>query len=395
MKFPSPPQRGQSVADTINDILRWMRSENVVGISGGRIKCSPNGKTIVLDRVPSSSITTGGRFIVSYSSDDSKLRVSPGLVFVGKTNSDRQFVRPSEPTIGAVPLSGGPAIDVSGKTPGVAYNVWCIIHNYYTHKIELHLDSETPEIDEQSNAVLLASITWDLSGGALVIDSLVQHWESDIGWFHGDVDDSSSGSHSDDSDDSGWSDGSDTSGGGSETSGDPHSSDDPDSSGGGGDPDNSDDSSDDDSSDESSSSCGQEFPLISDFTAELIRVDGSFDTSCLMEDGTNSPVLRPVTYRLTATLQTGAPGDCNVDIIFKIGGRGTSQVVGNALGEGDYVADVTFNAFPCAEYTASVQMVARASGGNGLGSCCLNGESALLTEVVTTPGLCSNFGACE
>lgn len=47
MKFPNPPRKGEPTRKDYDDLLRWLRANNVVGIAGGRVVTSPNGKTLI------------------------------------------------------------------------------------------------------------------------------------------------------------------------------------------------------------------------------------------------------------------------------------------------------------------------------------------------------------
>lgn len=49
MKIPSNPQKGYSIRAKNSEMLRFMRAERIVSVIGGKLKQSPNGKTIVID----------------------------------------------------------------------------------------------------------------------------------------------------------------------------------------------------------------------------------------------------------------------------------------------------------------------------------------------------------
>lgn len=332
----------------------------------------------------------GRRFPVTYDAVNQRLYVGVGGVFSAKTGEDHQSVKSFFPTLDSKSLVDLPYWDVSDKDPDTAYNVWCLVDQYYAAKMVLEKDEETLEFELNENAYLIATITWKSEGGKLVVDDLTQFWESDIPQFYGsgDTHSDSGGSESSGSD-SGSSGSSGSSGGSSGSSG---------GSSGGGDPDSESDGSDSNSSDSSSSSCSCSFPGIVSFTVELSKVGSSFDTSCIPEDATNTPVYRSCTAKVKATLSGGVCDDCAgfVDIIFQVGGRSKSQNVGsNELGGSpDYEDDIVFNGFPCAEYTAKVWLAARSSG-SAADSCCLTGSGPKTTATLTMPGTCSNLGACD
>jgi len=48
MKEPDQPKIGFSIAAKISELIRWIRSERIVSVIGGRIDQSPNGKTLVV-----------------------------------------------------------------------------------------------------------------------------------------------------------------------------------------------------------------------------------------------------------------------------------------------------------------------------------------------------------
>lgn len=93
MKFPNEPRKGESIAQAFSELLRWCRANNVVGIAGGAVRESSNGKTLVL---PQTTTRTGGASaaalcpfgqIISYKEDDEpKKGIRGGIVYCGESN---------------------------------------------------------------------------------------------------------------------------------------------------------------------------------------------------------------------------------------------------------------------------------------------------------------------
>ena len=86
MKLPSEPRDGYTVASKIKEIIQYLRGERIVGIIGGRIDQSPNGKTIIID-YPSQHLPKRKRlpFEIYYTKDptginDYILSFAPGLI---------------------------------------------------------------------------------------------------------------------------------------------------------------------------------------------------------------------------------------------------------------------------------------------------------------------------
>jgi hypothetical protein len=52
MKLPNMPRKGEMVAESVRDIIRYLKSITVTGVSGGRVRQTPNGTTIHLDPPP-------------------------------------------------------------------------------------------------------------------------------------------------------------------------------------------------------------------------------------------------------------------------------------------------------------------------------------------------------
>ena len=48
MKLPNEPRKGESVAESVRDIIRYLRAITVTGISGGRVQQTPNGTTLLI-----------------------------------------------------------------------------------------------------------------------------------------------------------------------------------------------------------------------------------------------------------------------------------------------------------------------------------------------------------
>ena len=62
MKFPSLPQKGKPVQDTMREVITYLRSARITHVKGGRLKSSPNGTTITIvpgDRPITSGATPG------------------------------------------------------------------------------------------------------------------------------------------------------------------------------------------------------------------------------------------------------------------------------------------------------------------------------------------------
>lgn len=59
MKFPDEPRTGDSIKDTIVQLMRYVRSSTVTGIAGGRVQQSPNGTTLFPGKLASQPVTSG------------------------------------------------------------------------------------------------------------------------------------------------------------------------------------------------------------------------------------------------------------------------------------------------------------------------------------------------
>ena len=97
MKFPDEPRPGDSIRDTVTELMSWCRANNVVGISGGRVAISPNGKTLFLSSSPipeDSGIGAGECFfgeITTWTDGEgesatTKTGIKGGIVYCGNKN---------------------------------------------------------------------------------------------------------------------------------------------------------------------------------------------------------------------------------------------------------------------------------------------------------------------
>jgi hypothetical protein len=48
MKFPSEPRKGDSIREDFMSLLRWCKASRIVSVTGGLLKESPNGSTLVI-----------------------------------------------------------------------------------------------------------------------------------------------------------------------------------------------------------------------------------------------------------------------------------------------------------------------------------------------------------
>jgi hypothetical protein len=60
MKFPDEPRTGESVKDTIVQLMRWCRATRITGIAGGRVQEGPNGTILIPGKLPVRAIAGGG-----------------------------------------------------------------------------------------------------------------------------------------------------------------------------------------------------------------------------------------------------------------------------------------------------------------------------------------------
>ena len=334
------------------------------------------------------AVGRSGRFIVTYDQDERRLYVSPGSVFTAKCFEDKQAVQPTEPTLAGKPLSQRPSWDVASKPNGTTFNVWCIVRNSYTARVELRdsNDSMSEILGDDENAVLIAEVTWKAEGEAKVIDSFVQDWESDIGWFY--CDGASVSSESEDEQSSSVPE---------DSSGDP--------------PPDSSDESDSDSSSSGSSSAGCAWPQIMWVESALMEINGSTDTSCMPGDEGNNNQLVRAKAQVTVQLSGGVCKECAGDVQLRVRlGNGVAMtLVGSEvlLGSGDnsvahlYFLEINFLAWPCSEYNPEVSLVLFGSASG----CSLEPpgpswpdewttEADKAAAQINTPGLCVFDGEC-
>ena len=371
MKFPNEPRKGESIAQAFSELLRWCRANNVVGIAGGAVRESSNGKTLIPATLPGEKKTRpGGRFLVSYSPASNRLYVSPGSVGVGNEAYPDAIVRPMTPTISGSAITDSPAPFIDDLGAALDYEIICIFDETSARIVAISVGDPVP-LNNCERAWLLATIRLQTDDTFLKIEEFSQRWASDIPWTIDEV--------SCDSNQSTGSDSGDTSGGGSDST-----------DSGGGDEESSDNSSDDSSSEESSSEAPCTCPTITGLEASIFSISNIVGRNCF----TDNAVAEPVELFVSCIVGNYCEKCANrINVRFTINGRSKTIFMGSTSG---YVQAVfgdieEFSMFGCSDYPITAQVIATKSivpGGCDMPTC------DVVTGEFRTPGICSLDGSC-
>ena len=216
MKIPAMPQKGKPVADTIRDLINYVRATRVSGVVGGKLRESPNGTTIEISgekrQIPA-NLNYPFKISVATVASEIRLHVNYGAVYqslvydydpsgTAHVNGNTALVAT---TIGGSPLDNDPL----GGTPGYSvlsvsteYGVWLQgsftapsgqtfysvadnrgyrgidVFTAYTTNI-LVSSSYTQAADKPNNGefwIFLGNVVIDASGKA----TITQTWRSDV-----------------------------------------------------------------------------------------------------------------------------------------------------------------------------------------------------------------------
>jgi len=176
MKFPAYPSKGKLVADTVRDILNYIRATRITRVIGGKLKVTPNGTTIDVSQSQRNKRTTPHpfRLRVARESSQNRLYVYYGPVNVATWDADStgQAI-PFE--VAQIPLftSGNELEECPITVTGtVGYEVLSTSTTYGVWMRFGSVTTKTNEVDSPiDEAQLVKAVAFHATGPEIVVNS--------------------------------------------------------------------------------------------------------------------------------------------------------------------------------------------------------------------------------